>query len=116
MLDLLATCFTLDFCLTYPSTVKMEAICSSEASVDIEWSTLHYIPEHKTLPICPTLKVSRQCSIIHWADVRLIEGKALGSEKGKGIGLFMGRGKKLSRSFTAYDQNVYINVRSAALG
>jgi hypothetical protein len=33
---LLATCFTLASCLTYFSTLKMEATCSSETSVDFQ--------------------------------------------------------------------------------
>jgi hypothetical protein len=31
------------------STLKMEAICSSETSVDIQWTTRRYIPEDCTL-------------------------------------------------------------------
>jgi hypothetical protein len=44
------------------------------------------------------------------------EGKALGSEEDKGSGLFMNKGKMVSMSFTAYDQNVCINFRNAKLG
>jgi hypothetical protein len=40
-----ATCFTLVSCLAYSSTVKMEAKCSSETSVDIQRTTRCYIPE-----------------------------------------------------------------------
>jgi hypothetical protein len=31
------------------STLKMEAICSSETSADFQWDTWHYIPEDGTL-------------------------------------------------------------------
>jgi hypothetical protein len=35
-------------CSDYYSTLKMEAICSSEASVNVQWPRL-YIPEDRTL-------------------------------------------------------------------
>jgi hypothetical protein len=41
--------FTLVFCLAYSSTLKMEATCSSETSVDFQRTTRRYIPEDKTL-------------------------------------------------------------------
>jgi hypothetical protein len=34
---------------------------------------------------CPGLKVPRQCPLILLVEVRLREGKALGSEKGEGL-------------------------------
>jgi hypothetical protein len=37
-------------CLAYTSTLKMEAICSSETSVDFQRATRRYIPEDRTLP------------------------------------------------------------------
>jgi hypothetical protein len=37
--------FTLVSCLAYSSTLKMEAICSFEMSVDFQWTTWRYIPE-----------------------------------------------------------------------
>jgi hypothetical protein len=37
--------FTLVSCSAYSSTLKMEAICSSETSVDFQRTTLRYIPE-----------------------------------------------------------------------
>jgi hypothetical protein len=40
----LATCFTLDSWLAYSSTLKLEAIFSTETSVDFQRTTLHYIP------------------------------------------------------------------------
>jgi hypothetical protein len=46
---LLATCFSLVSCLAYPSTLKMEAICCSETSVDFQRTTPRYIPDHWTL-------------------------------------------------------------------
>jgi hypothetical protein len=41
--------FTLVFCAAYSSALKMEAICSSETSVDIQRTTQRYIPEDSTL-------------------------------------------------------------------
>jgi hypothetical protein len=34
--------------LTYSSTLKMEATCSSKASIDFQRATRRYIPEDKT--------------------------------------------------------------------
>jgi hypothetical protein len=45
----LATCFHAGFLLRFPSTLKMEAICSFESSVDFQRTTLRYIPEDSTL-------------------------------------------------------------------
>jgi hypothetical protein len=45
---LLATCFMLSF-LVYYSTMKIKAICSSEASVDAGRTTRRYIREDRTL-------------------------------------------------------------------
>jgi hypothetical protein len=36
------------FCLAYSSAVKMEVICSSETSVDSQWTTLCRVPEHRS--------------------------------------------------------------------
>jgi hypothetical protein len=36
-------------CMTYSSTLKMEAICSSEMSVDFQRATRRYIPEDRNL-------------------------------------------------------------------
>jgi hypothetical protein len=51
----LATFFTLVSSLAYSSTLKMEATCSSELSVDFQRTTRHYIPEdgilHKFITI-----------------------------------------------------------------
>jgi hypothetical protein len=41
--------FTLVSCSTYSSALKMEAICSSETSVDFQRTTLHYILGDSTL-------------------------------------------------------------------
>jgi hypothetical protein len=41
--------FTLVSSSAHCSTLKMEAICSSEKSVDFQQTTWHYIPEHSTL-------------------------------------------------------------------
>jgi hypothetical protein len=42
--NLLAACFMLVSCLAYSLNLKMEAACSSEASVNCQWTTWH-IPE-----------------------------------------------------------------------
>jgi hypothetical protein len=39
-------CYLLHACF-FPSTLKMEAVCSSEKSVDIQWITRRYIPEER---------------------------------------------------------------------
>jgi hypothetical protein len=39
--------FMLVSCLAYPATLKMEAICSSETSVDFKWTVLY--PRDSTL-------------------------------------------------------------------
>jgi hypothetical protein len=41
--------FTPVSCLAYSSTLKMEAKCSSETSVDFQRTTRSYIPEYRTL-------------------------------------------------------------------
>jgi hypothetical protein len=41
--------FTLVSCLAYSSILKMEAICSSETSVDFQRTIQRYIPEDSTL-------------------------------------------------------------------
>jgi hypothetical protein len=40
---------TVGSCLAYPSTLKMEAICLSEASVDFQRTEWRYIPEESIL-------------------------------------------------------------------
>jgi hypothetical protein len=59
---LLATCFTLASCLAYSSTLKIEATCSSETSVDFQWTTRRYIPENRTLQNrrCENLRSHKQ--------------------------------------------------------
>jgi hypothetical protein len=52
---LLATCLHAGFLLAYFSTLKMEAICSSQTSVDFQQTTRRYIPEDGTLPTQITL-------------------------------------------------------------
>jgi hypothetical protein len=50
----------LDSCLAYEysSTLKIEAICSSETLVEFEWTARRYIPEYSTVHIhyCENLK------------------------------------------------------------
>jgi hypothetical protein len=50
--------FTLYSCLIYCSTLKMEAICSSETSVDFQLTTRRYIPDDIALldHCCENLK------------------------------------------------------------
>jgi hypothetical protein len=45
----LATHFMLVPFLAYSSTLRVEATCSSEMSVDFQWTTLRYIAEDRTL-------------------------------------------------------------------
>jgi hypothetical protein len=49
LLALLATCFHAGFLLNFFFTLKMEAMCSSETSVDSRRTTQRYIPEDGTL-------------------------------------------------------------------
>jgi hypothetical protein len=53
-------------CLAYSSTLKMEATCSSETSVDFQQATLHYIPEDRTLHthLCENLKSYEDSSVL----------------------------------------------------
>jgi hypothetical protein len=44
--------------MTYSSSLKMEVICSSEMSVDLQWTTQHYIPEDRTLH--KTVQIARE--------------------------------------------------------
>jgi hypothetical protein len=46
--DLLDTCFMLVSWLAYFSTLKIEATCSSETSVEFQRTTRRYIPENRT--------------------------------------------------------------------
>jgi hypothetical protein len=45
----LPSAFTLVYCSAYSSTLKMEAIFSSETSVDFQRTIQRYIPEYSTL-------------------------------------------------------------------
>jgi hypothetical protein len=40
----------------------MEAICSSERSVDFEWTTRRYVPETRTLQMCLMYVETHKCS------------------------------------------------------
>jgi hypothetical protein len=42
-------CFMLVCCLDYSSTLKTEATCSSETSVDFQWTKRRYIPDDTSL-------------------------------------------------------------------
>jgi hypothetical protein len=46
---LIATCFILLSCFAYSSTLKKEAKCCSETSVEVQQTTGRYIPEDITL-------------------------------------------------------------------
>jgi hypothetical protein len=48
-LALFATCFTLVDCSAYSSTLKVQALCSSETLVYFPWTARQYIPEDRTL-------------------------------------------------------------------
>jgi hypothetical protein len=48
---LLRMYFTLVSCVAYSSTLKMEAMCSFETSVEVQRTTQRYIPYDKTLYI-----------------------------------------------------------------
>jgi hypothetical protein len=45
----IAAYFKMISCITYSSTLKMEATCSSETSVDFQPSIWRYNPEYRTL-------------------------------------------------------------------
>jgi hypothetical protein len=49
--------FTLVSSLAYSSALKMKVICSSETSVDFQWTTQHYISEDSTLYILGCMPV-----------------------------------------------------------
>jgi hypothetical protein len=55
LLDLSELCLPPDFtlvpCSAYSSTLRIEAICSPETSVDFQQTTKRYIPEDSTLSI-----------------------------------------------------------------
>jgi hypothetical protein len=46
---LLATCFHAVSCSTYSLTLKMEATCFPQMSVDVQKTAWHYVPEYETL-------------------------------------------------------------------
>jgi hypothetical protein len=53
--------FTLVYCLAYCSTLKMEAICSSETSGDFQRTTRRYIPED-SISISTAVRTSKPTS------------------------------------------------------
>jgi hypothetical protein len=55
----IASAFTQVSCLAY-STMKMEAICSSETSVDFQRTTRRYIPEDSTLHIACIIQTNER--------------------------------------------------------
>jgi hypothetical protein len=55
----LAPCFTLVSYLAYSSTLKMEAICSSETSVDYQLTTGRYNPGYRILRVIHILGAIR---------------------------------------------------------
>jgi hypothetical protein len=72
---LLATCFHAGILLglfLYSLTLKIEEICSSETSVDFQWTTQHYTPDDSTLLFYVKKEVFKceiillfSCSIAH---------------------------------------------------
>jgi hypothetical protein len=65
---LFATWFTLASCLYYPSTLKMEAPCSSKISADFQQNARRYIPENRTLHnhICKGLSSFYSFCAVSW--------------------------------------------------
>jgi hypothetical protein len=63
--SLLATCCILISCLAYSSTMKMEATCLSETSLDFQRTTRSYIPEDRTLHNhrCDNLTSYTHCTV-----------------------------------------------------
>jgi hypothetical protein len=73
--------FTLVSCLAY-LTLKMEVICSSKTSVDLQWTTRRYIPEDSTLQTYDRLRktlemlllcihlwhLCKKCKFVHWSS------------------------------------------------
>jgi hypothetical protein len=51
-----SSAFMLVSCSAYSSTLKMEAICSSETSVDFQRNARRYIPEDSTVLKCVDFK------------------------------------------------------------
>jgi hypothetical protein len=60
---LLATCFMLVPCLARSSTLKKEAVCSSETLVDFKWATRHYIPGDLTLRLITVFILNKVYSV-----------------------------------------------------
>jgi hypothetical protein len=60
-------------CLAY-STLKMEAICSSETSIDFQRTTRRYIPEDRTTTTCLPNCVSTESGCIAPLFIRLSRG------------------------------------------
>jgi hypothetical protein len=59
--------FALVSFFAYSCTLKMEATCSSETSVDFQRSTWRYIPEDRTLQQTPVIllaKINRCCQVV----------------------------------------------------
>jgi hypothetical protein len=74
----LSPAFTLVSWLPYSSTLKMEAICSSETSVDSEWTTQRYIPEDS--PLSSPVFVNKTLIISYLAIVFYSVLRAEGTE------------------------------------
>jgi hypothetical protein len=51
LLALLATCFVPSSCLANSLALKLEVTCSSEALVNFQYTTQHYIVDDRTLII-----------------------------------------------------------------
>jgi hypothetical protein len=57
------------------------------------------------------LKVPRQCPIFLLVEVRLKEGKVLGSEEGKGLGSGVYCEQRKQMDFVVYVRNVDVNIQ-----
>jgi hypothetical protein len=57
--------FTLVSCSAY-STLKMQAICSSETSADFQRTTWHYIPEDSTLKFYRADERITSSGVVEW--------------------------------------------------
>jgi hypothetical protein len=95
-----APTFTLVSCSAYSSTLKMEAICSSETSVYFQRTTRRYIPDDSTLPYCSSPGIS--CATNRWIAIRLLRKTSIGK-------LIL---RKRQRTLTGYFQSAYIIILS----
>jgi hypothetical protein len=77
---LLATCFTLVSCLAYSSTLKMEAICSSETPVDFQRTYTALYPRRWTLHNFANVRVLVCPSILIWVVTKNVPSSTLNAD------------------------------------